>query len=335
MFTFAWVYALLLLPLLWVVEKFVPKKTIQEASLMVPYLDRFKAQSNTTASLSFDRSIKQTLKTLAWCCLVIACANPQWLGAPVPIKQEGRNIMLAVDLSRSMEIPDLQQNAVQGDNRLTRLQVVKNVAQQFIEQRQGDKIGLILFGSKAYLQTPLTFDHKTLSHMLDDATIGLAGDRTAIGDAVGLAIKRMGTEDEKSRILILLTDGGNNSGVLEPNEVIALAKRTHIKIYTVGLGADRLEVNGFFGSQMINPSADLDEKLLKKMAADTNGKYFRAQDDKTLSEILAAINQLEPISADAQSARPIKALFYWPLCFALVLFILLIFPYADNRVMSS
>jgi Ca-activated chloride channel family protein len=221
-----------------------------------------------------------------------------------------------------MEIPDLQRN----DQTINRLQIVKKVAADFIDKRQGDKLGLILFGSKAYLQTPLTFDRKTIHTMLNDATIGLAGGRTAIGDAIALAVKKFSSENIKSRVLILFTDGSNNSGTIEPWVAAELAKDNQIKIYTIGLGASQLAVRGIFGKQLINPSADLDEELLKKISNITQGKYFRAQNEKTLTKILDAINQLEPISADNKTVRPITALFYWPLTASLLCFSLLIFP---------
>lgn len=324
MFTFAWPTIFLILPLLWIALRFLPKsKTQSEAMLRVPFLSRIQALNQNASSFAIlPNYLKQLLCICAWIFLILACANPQWLGEPLPIKQEGRNIMLAIDLSQSMEIPDLQRN----NRTINRLETVKEVAYSFIDKRIGDKLGLILFGSKAYLQTPLTFDRKTVRTMLDDATIGLAGPRTAIGDAIGLAVKKFTMEDKKSRVLILLTDGGNNSGTIDPLDAARLAKDNQIKIYTVGIGASQLMVRGLFGNQIINPSADLDETLLKKISEMTQGQYFRAQDQKTLVSILEAINQLEPISTESKTARPITALFYWPLAVALLLFSIIIFP---------
>lgn len=324
MFTFAWPLAFLLLPLLWIAQHHLPRlQKHKEAMLRVPFLSRIQTLNQTSTSFMIRPFyLRQFFGISAWGLLIFACANPQWLGTPLPIKQDGRNIMLAIDLSPSMEIPDFQRN----NNTINRLQIVKGVAAEFIEKRLGDKLGLILFGSKAYLQTPLTFDRKTVRNMLNDATIGLAGERTAIGDAIGLAIKKFSTENTKSRILILLTDGGNNSGVIDPLDAAELAKDNQIKIYTVGIGASQMIVRGLFGSQYINPSADLDEGLLKQISSITQGQYFRAQDEKTLVNILEAINQLEPISAENKTARPITPLFYWPLAVALIFFSLLIFP---------
>lgn len=323
MFTFAWPFAFLLLPLFWIVQKYLPKlQKNNEAMLRVPFLSRIQALDHNATSSVTPHYLKQIFSIIVWILFIFACANPEWVGNPLPIRQDARNIMLAVDVSRSMEIPDLERNNLTID----RLQIVKAVAARFIEKRIGDKLGLILFASNAYLQTPLTFDRKTVLNMLDDATIGLAGERTAIGDAIGLAIKKFNSENFKSRILILLTDGGNNSGAIDPIAAAELAKDNQIKIYTVGIGASKMIVNGIFGKQMINPSADLDEALLKKIASITQGQYFRAQDEKTLVNILEAIDQLEPISTENKTARPITALFYWPLAAALIILAILIFP---------
>jgi Ca-activated chloride channel homolog len=323
MFTFAWPYAFLLLPLFLLAPKFLSKpQKNNQAMLRVPFISRIKTLNQSRSARIHQRYLTQLFRVAAWGLLILACANPQWLGDPLPISQDGRNIMLAVDLSPSMQIPDLQRN----NNTINRLQTVKEVAADFIEKRQGDKLGLIVFGSRAYLETPLTFDRKTVRNMLDDATIGLAGQSTAIGEAIGLSIKKLTTENIKSRILILLTDGGNNSGSIDPLAAAELAKDNQIKIYTIGIGASQMMVKGLFGTQVVNPSADLDEDLLKKISSTTQGQYFRAQDEKTLASILEAINQLEPINTENKTARPITSLFYWPLAVALLFLCLLIFP---------
>lgn len=329
MFTFAWPLVFLLLPLFWLTQKYWPlTEKKNETMLRIPFLARVQALNQHAAySFVLPHRLKQFFCMMIWLLFIIACANPQWLGEPVPITQSGRNIMLAVDLSQSMEIPDLQQ----GSRTLNRLQTVKEVAAPFIEKRHGDKLGLILFGSKAYLQTPLTLDRQTVRSMLDDATIGLAGERTAIGDAIGLAVKKFSTENIKSRILILFTDGANNTGNLDPLEAAKLAKESQIKIYTVGIGANEMIMSGIFGAQAVNPSADLDEDTLKNIASLTQGQYFRAQDKKTLMNILEAINQLEPIEAEGKTMRSITSLFYWPLAAALLLIFVLIYPHLSLK----
>lgn len=317
MFTFAWPYAFLLLPLFWVIQAYFPARHADKTVMLrVPFLSTISALENPSSINIMPKHLRQFYAICAWSLLIIACANPEWLGEPLPMSQNGRNIMLAVDLSPSMAIPDLARN----NQLINRLESVKTVAAPFIDHRQGDKLGLILFGSKAYLQTPLTFDRVTVSSMLNDATVGLAGDHTAIGDALGLAIKKFSTENIHSRILILLTDGGNNAGDIDPLEAADLAKQQHIKIYTIGIGASELQMNNGLFSQTVNPSADLDEALLKNIASKTEGRYFRAEDQTALADILHSINQLEPVSAESKTARPISALFFWPLAAALIFF---------------
>jgi len=329
MFRFAWPFIFLILPFIFLVLRYMPgKKKSNSLTLQVPFLSRANDLQKHSNSNYTNTILKKILYLSAWTLLIIAAANPQWVGAPFPIKQDARNIMLAVDLSRSMEIPDLQNN----NKQVTRLQTVKEVASKFINEQYGDKFGLILFGSNAFLQTPLTFDRSTIINMLDDATIGLAGDRTAIGDAIGLSVKRFKDEALKSRILILFTDGSNNSGVVEPEAAAKLAKDNNIKIYTIGIGSDKMLIKGVFRNQIINPSASLDEELLKKISTITNGKYFRAHDEKALVEILASINEIETIKTEKQIMRPVISLFYWPLVISLLLFSIFIFPF--NRRMA-
>ncbi len=173
----------------------------------------------------------------------------QSFGETIVLPQKGRDIMLAVDISGSMKMEDM---SIKGQS-VSRLAVVKMVGKEFINSRKGDRLGLILFGSRAYLQTPLTFDTKTVQHMLNDATIGLAGMQTAIGDAIGLAAKRLLDISQENRVLILLTDGGNNSGAVSPLSAAKLAAENNIRIYTIGFGADQLTVPTMFGRQTINP----------------------------------------------------------------------------------
>ena len=156
--------------------------------------------------------------------------------------------------------------------------------------------------------------------MLDDASIGLAGQMTAIGDALGLSVKRLMQYPEKSRVLILLTDGSNNSGSVAPIDAATMAAKQHIKIYTIGFGSDKLAIPTVFGTRMINPSNDLDENTLKQIAKITGGKYFRAKNTSSLTKIYQLVNQLEPINADRKTFRPKHPLYPWPLSIALLLF---------------
>jgi Ca-activated chloride channel family protein len=228
---------------------------------------------------------------------------------------EGRDLMLAIDISGSMEQKDMRINGQAVD----RLTAVKKVAGEFIDRRVGDRIGLILFGENAYLQVPLSFDRKTVKTMLYEAAIGLAGKSTAIGDSIGLAVKKAReTEQESNRILIVLTDGQNTAGVIEPLKAAELARAESLKVYTIGVGADELIVDSFFGGQRrINPSSDLDEASLKRIAAITEGKYFRARDTQELEKIYALLDELEPLAEEEQFYRPTDELFFWPLLAAL------------------
>jgi Ca-activated chloride channel family protein len=227
--------------------------------------------------------------------------------------------MLAVDTSGSMERPDF---LLKG-NAIDRLTAVKAIAGEFIQGRQGDRVGLILFGQRAYLQTPLTFDRTTVRTMLHEAEIGIAGKETAIGDAIGLAIKRLQQRPQNSRVLILLTDGANTAGEVEPAQAAQLAKEAGLRIHTIGIGADRMEVPSFFGTQTVNPSADLDENMLRLIADTTGGSYFRARDTQSLEGVYEKIDALEPVQSDSRVFRPIDELFFWPLAMSYALLILL------------
>lgn len=319
MFELVWPYALCLLPLPFlVIYVFPPCRNKSSRALKVPFYEELHPLVSTVAS---DSKQKWVFLWLIWLLLVFALSGPQWVGEPQPVKQEGRNIMLALDLSGSMRMNDMKIN----NQTVTRLDVVKQTAREFIKKRLGDRIGLILFGTRAYLQTPLTFDRQTVLHMLNDATVGLAGQTTSIGDAIGLAIKRLQQTPKKSRVLILLTDGVNNSGVLTPKQAADIAKSHQVKIYTIGLGADKMIVQSIFGPQAYNPSLELDEKGLKEIAHLTGGEFFRAKDYKQLENIYQTINALEPVNADSKISRPRKDLYYIPVCFSLLVFFLLSF----------
>jgi Ca-activated chloride channel family protein len=198
------------------------------------------------------------------------------------------------------------------------LRAVKQVAGEFIEHRAGDRLGLILFGDAAYLQVPLTLDRSTVHTLLDEAQIGLAGQQTAIGDAIGLAIKRLRDEPKENRVLILLTDGASNAGKVDPLKAADLAASEGVRIYTIGVGADEMVMQGPFGLQRI-VSSDLDEEALKAIAQKTRGRYYRAADVKSLAQIYGQLDKVEPLSKDQQSWRPVAELYGWPLGASLLL----------------
>jgi Ca-activated chloride channel family protein len=241
------------------------------------------------------------------------------VGEPIALPTVGRDLMLAVDISGSMETEDM----FIGREQVTRLALVKQVVNEFIERRVGDRIGLLLFGTEAYIQTPMTFDRQTVKTLLNEAQIGFAGEKTSIGDAIGLAVKRLKEQSDEHRILILLTDGSNTAGSVEPLTATELATQTGVKIYTIGVGADEMMVRSIFGSRRVNPAADLDEDTLQKIAAATGGQYFRARNTAELEEIYQLIDKLEPVQQESEIFRPVKTLFYLPLAAALLLSFLL------------
>jgi len=255
------------------------------------------------------------LAILAWLLLLAAAARPVWIGEAIALPVEGRDLMLAVDVSGSMQETDMKINGREVD----RLTMIKYVAGDFIERRKGDRIGLILFGQQAYLQTPLTFDRKTVNVLLSESIIGIAGKATAIGDAIGLAVKRVRSTSDNNRILILLTDGQNTAGEIQPIKAAELAQQEGLKVYTIGIGADEVYRQTYFGSRRINPSLDLDEATLRKIAELTGGQYFRARNTKELDNIYAMLDELEPLAKEDQFYRPTEVLFYWPLTLSMLL----------------
>lgn len=315
MIQFVWPWIWLALPLPWLIRRFTPAvNTVEQAALKVPFLDDFNIAESQLVTQA-NRPWALWLAMAAWCLLVLACTRPQWLGEPIEQGVSGRDLMLAVDLSGSMEERDF----IINDQAVDRLTATKLVANEFIERRVGDRLGLILFGTNAYLQVPLTFDRKTVQTLLNEAFLKLAGESTAIGDAIGLAVKRLQAQQTDSRVLILLTDGANTAGKVSPIKAAEIAAQHQLKIYTIGIGADEMVVRSFFGSRKVNPSRDLDEKTLTAIAEKTGGQYFRARNTDELKQIYQLLDKLEPVEKDTQFFRPRSELFFWPLGFALFL----------------
>ncbi|KTD22739.1 BatA [Legionella lansingensis] len=316
MFELALPWALIFLPLPLLIWYFLPRAHVYlPAALRVPFFDDLLATVGDRKGRLSAETPKSVL-LLIWCLLLFAVAGPRWVGDPLPLTREGRNIMLVLDLSGSMELPDMTLH----NRPVSRLTVVKDTAEQFVRERVGDRIGLILFGTRAYLQTPLTYDRQSVLLRLEDATVGLAGQTTSIGDALGLAVKRLQNVPAKGRVIILLTDGANNSGVLPPLKAAELAKEDNIKVYTIGLGSEgdpRALNNMFFN---MNVSSDLDEETLQEIAKITGGRYFRATDTQSLSAIYQTINQLETITQEQATIRPQHDYYLWPLGLAFLLF---------------
>ena len=314
MIDLVWPWLLTLLPLPFLVYQFAPKKTQhQKTAMRVPFLAEMTPYQSATIIVTSKLGL--WLAAFAWVFFIFALTRPQWLGEPLEQSISGRDLMLAVDLSASMQ----EQDFILNKEAVDRLTAIKSIATHFIERRTGDRIGLILFGSQAYLQTPLTFDRKTVTTLLNESAIGLAGDNTAIGDAIGLAVKRLRNESSNSRVLILLTDGANTAGEVSPLKAAELAAANHLKIYTIGIGADEMLVGGFFGYRKVNPSADLDEKMLLKIAESTGGYYYRAKNVDELNNIYMRLDELEPVEKEKHYFRPRKELYSYPLGVALLL----------------
>jgi len=318
MWSLAWPWMLLALPLPLLVRKLTaPVVGTQDAGLRVPSFRGF-------AVLADRSEVEQLLNwrfwiaVIAWALLVLAAARPERIGDELDVPVSGRNLMLAVDLSGSMDAKDFEL----GSRRVDRLTATKAVAGDFINRREGDRIGLILFGERAYLQVPLTLDRQTVNTLLLEAFIGLAGEKTAIGDAITLAVKRIYDQGSEAgeQVLILLTDGANTAGEIDPLKAAELAQQIGLRVYTIGIGAEQMVVSSITGGmRRVNPSADLDEETLTQIASLTGGRYFRAKDTAGLQDIYRLLDEMEPVAEPEAGFRPVKSLFYWPLAGSFVL----------------
>ncbi|GAB4189039.1 MAG: VWA domain-containing protein [Wenzhouxiangellaceae bacterium] len=306
-FHFQWPQLLWLLPAPLLGLMLPPARPLNSAAVPLPFARHLQFSRHGVGG---QRWWWRLFVLLLWGLLLLAAARPQFVGEIEKLPVSGRDLMMAVDISGSMATDDM----VVGTSTVSRMRAVQVIGGEFIERRAGDRLGLILFGEQAYLQVPLTFDRQTTASVLRDAEVNLAGRRyTAIGDAIGLALKRLQETPNDRQVLVLLTDGVNNGGVLQPLQVAEFARDAGMKIYTIGIGADRMRVSGLLGSRMINPSADLDEDTLREVASMTGGQYFRARDPESLNQIYAMLDELEPLAEDEESIRPVSELFYWPL----------------------
>ncbi|MGQ9658773.1 MAG: vWA domain-containing protein [Thermochromatium sp.] len=322
MITLAWPWVLLALPLPLLARWLPPARDEGGAALHFPIRVGIEAtEGGHRPSLWYRRRV--LIGLLAWTLLVLAAARPQWVGEPMNLPLTGRDLMLAVDLSGSMEQEDYELDG----RPVSRWAVVREVASDFVARRAGDRLGLILFGTRAYLQTPLTFDGAAVAAMLREAVVGLAGRETAIGDAIGLAVKRLREQPEGRRVLILLTDGASNAGVLDPLEAADLAAQAGVRIYTIGIGGGELGVRSLFGMRLLRQGDDFDPTTLRRIAEITGGRAFVAGSRQELKAIYDELDRLEPSAREQHPYRPQRALFVWPAALALILSLLLVALY--------
>jgi len=306
-FEFAWPWMFAVSPLPLLVRRFLPPVRAARAALRLPDL-KLLPEIGGGGEEGSGRG-RLGLAALAWILLVTAAARPQWVGEPMPLPQEGRDLLLAVDLSGSMAERDF---VVEGF-RTDRLTATKAVVSDFLERRKGDRVGLILFGDRAYLHVPLTRDLATVRRLLNEAFIKMAGEKTAIGDAIGLAVKRLQVH-EGDKVLILVSDGENTAGAMDPLQAARLARDAGVRIYTIGIGSEG--GRGPFGLPL---GGRLDEKRLRAIAEITGGRYYRATDTQGLAEIYREIDALEPVARGGAVVRPVEAWFHFPLGAALLI----------------
>lgn len=331
---FAWPWLLLLLPAPWLLRRWLPALQTDGPALRVPFGDRLEAivGEGTRHGRAGGVGGVSWLAWLAWGLLCVAAARPQWLAESVQPPQAGRDLMLAVDLSGSMAEEDMQL----GGQRVDRLTAAKAVLADFLDRRDGDRVGLLVFGQRAYTLTPLTRDLDSVRSQLLDSVVGLAGRETAIGDAIGLAVKRLQTTrgatagSDAQRVLILLTDGVNTAGLLDPLKAAEIAQAQRVRIHTIAFGGEEGAL--LFGFRLPGGGEpQIDEATLQRVAEITGGQAYRARDTAQLAGIYAEIERLEPIEQPGQRVRPREERYDWPLLAALACALLALAPWPMGR----
>ena len=307
MWQFDYPWLLLLLPLPWFGYRWLPAYREARSAVRVPFFNAMsRAIDQAPQAAGTRHNLWQLLlNLLVWALLVVAVARPVWVEKPIERHQPVRDLMLAIDISQSMETEDFTNAAGQKINRLA---AVKDVVHGFIDKRKDDRLGLIVFGSGAYPQAPLTLDHASLSLLLDDTGIGMAGPNTAIGDAIGLSLKLLDQAHEQEKVLILLTDGNDTSSAITPDHAASMAAAKGVLIHTIGIG---------------DPAASGEAKVnlqgLQQIAEATGGQFFRAEDRNALDQVYNTLDTLTPHQVKTLSHQPKKDLFWWPLGAAIAL----------------
>ena len=326
-FEFAWPWLALALALPLLLRWLLPRAPADAAAaLRIPFLAELDAIAGENEAVPR----RAWLPLLAWALLCVAAMRPVWVGEVHARPVTGRDLLLAVDVSGSMAAEDMSI----GGRIVSRLAAVKVVLSDFLERRVGDRVGLLLFGQRPYLVTPLTFDRDAVRAQLLDSQVGIAGRETAIGDAIGLAVKRLREQPIEQRVLVLLTDGVNTAGVLEPARAAELARAEGVRVYTVGIGTDGGR-QGVFGLSIPRGGPEIDEAALQAVADATGGAFFRARDTDELAGIYAELDRLEPAAHEAEPLRPRSELYPWPLAGALALALMELLRGALPRRMRS
>ncbi len=313
MIHFTWPWVFLLLPLPWLLRRRHPKWEMAEAIDVPPSME--EALQGLTTRRRQGPDIRQWLQWLCWVTLLLAIAQPWRPGDAVMQPVSGRAIALAVDISGSMDRQDFTLDGQTSD----RLSIVKQVAGDFMTRRKGDRLSLVLYGKEAFIASPLTFDLMALNSILDSAGIGMAGRSTAIGDAIGLSIKTLQSDPATHKAIVLLSDGTNNAGSVEPESAAELASELGIRIHSIALGS----VDGELGGYQTAQSADLDEATLEQMATLAGGEFFRASSTADLQQIYDAIDKLESAEAPAPPVIVRQELRVWPQALLLLCLLLL------------
>lgn len=338
-FFWPWMSLLLLLPalarLLWVRVPAQSESSRHEyhQSVLHPSLANLKSSFHgTRPRIPVTNLFFKILPFLIWILLTAAMMRPQWLEPYAETFTPGYDLMLSVDASHSMEALDF----TVGGQRVTRMAVLKGVMDEFIENRVGDRIGLIIFGERAYTISPLTYDLNAVRQQLADVSPNIAGPGTAMGDSIALGVKKLRERPPGSRILLLVADGVNTSGSIRPIDAARLAAREGVRIYTIGVGSEDKAVQIMeHGKLIVRDDLGLDETVLREIAEIANGAYFRASNTHALEEIYSRIDQLEKSQAESRTVMLPHPLFQWPLGAALILMLVHgLFPEGRMRSLS-
>lgn len=308
--TYPWI--LIALPFPWLIWRFLKPYKTQSTSVRIPFFSRLVnaagARPEAGATVLKKNTIQIVAGTCVWCLLLLAATKPVYVGDPIEKELAARDVMLAVDISGSMETSDL---ATAEGRTIERLAAVKEVLRKFIADREEDRIGLIVFGSRAYVQVPFTQDLSAAKELLNSIRVGMAGPQTALGDAVGLAIRTFERSDVEQRMLIILTDGSDTASKMTPLNAAAIAAQKDVRIFTIGIG---------------NPDAEGEERVdfdvLQEMAKEASGKFFTPDDQESLLRVYQEIDEAVPRETKALSYRPERSLIHWPAGTACVVILL-------------